>query len=107
MAMYTTEIEAYVQRCVQYMHTLSNFVDAGKYRQECITGMVQFLPEWEIDPDYTMKDAVYKEWCGIAKDTIKLPADPIFRDPSKDTSPMETADSDGRFSDGDGEVPSQ
>jgi hypothetical protein len=54
-----------------------------------------------------MKPVVYKEWCGIAKDTIKLPAGPTFRDSSDDESPMETAGSDGWFSDGDGEVTPQ
>ena len=67
--------------------------------------MVQFLPEWEQDKDYHVKHAVYKQWCGIANDTIKLPARPIFRDLSDDESPMETAGLDDRFSDGDGEIP--
>ena len=66
------------------MQTISDFVHDGKYRQECLTAMVQFLPEWGQDKDYQMKHAVYKDWCGIAKDTIKLPARPIFRDPSDD-----------------------
>ena len=107
VATYTTKIEAYVRRCVFYMQSQSNYVDAGKYRQECLTGMVQILPEWGKDKDYTMYDAMYKEWYGIAKDTIKLPAGPTFRDMSDDESPMEKAGSDDRFSDGDGEVPPQ
>ena len=96
---YTNELKAYVQRCMKYMQTTSDCVHAGKYQQECLTVMVQFLPEWGQDKDYQMKHAVYKKWYGITQDTIKLPAGPIFR------APMETAGLDGRFSDGDADAP--
>ena len=32
LASYTNELEAYVQRCVKYMQTISDFVQAGAYR---------------------------------------------------------------------------
>ena len=105
VATYTTEIEAYVRRCVFYMQRQSNYVKAGKYRQECLRDMEQFLPEWGVDKDYTMKDVVYKEWRRTAKKTIKLPPGPIFRDQSDDESAMDMAGSDGRFSGGDADVP--
>ena len=67
--------------------------------------MEQFLPEWGVGKDYTMKDVVHKEWCHTAKETIKLPAGPIVRDQSDDKSAMGMAGSDDRFIDGDAYVP--
>ena len=52
-----------------------------------------------------MKDVVYKEWCRTARETIKLPAKAIFRDESDEEPAMGMAGSDGRFSNGDADVP--
>ena len=46
LASYTNEVEAYVQCGAKSMQTISHFVHAGTFRQECLRGMVQFLPEW-------------------------------------------------------------
>ena len=54
-----------------------------------------------------MKYVVYKEWCRTAKETILLPAKAIFRDESDEEPAMGMAGLDGRFSNGDADVPPQ
>ena len=66
--------------------------------------MEQFLPEWGVDKEYTMKNVLYKEWCRTARETIKLPAEAIFCDKSDEEPAMGMDGSNGRFSDGDADV---
>ena len=89
------------------MQTPSDFVHAGAFQQKYLRGMDEFLPEWGQDEDCQLKHPVYQDRCRIAKDTIIFPKGSTFRDTNDNDSSMENADLDGRFSDGDAEVPPQ